>query len=66
VHTHKADLWDNPYIAVLLVPPLVRRFLINYCRELHYTTAMTGASLVAVNCSFDALESGYTREVSVV
>lgn len=52
--------------AVLLVPPLVRRFLINFCRQLHYTSAMTGASLVAVNCSFDVLESGHAQEVSAV
>jgi len=50
-------------IAVLLVPPLVKQYLINYARTLIYTTSLSYANIVSANCSFDVLESGRADEV---
>jgi len=49
--------------AVLLVPPLVKQYLINYARTLIYTTSLSYANIISVNCSFDVLESGRADEV---
>jgi 8-amino-7-oxononanoate synthase len=50
-------------IAVLLIPPLVKQYLINYARTLIYTTSLNYANIISVNCSFDILESGGAEEV---
>ncbi|KAI9460310.1 pyridoxal phosphate-dependent transferase [Boletus coccyginus] len=48
--------------AVLLTTELVKDYLLNYARSLVYTTTLTFANIVALNCSFDILEDG-TAEV---
>lgn len=50
-------------VAVLLVPSLVKQYLINYARTLIYTTSLSYANIISVNCSFDILESGRADEV---
>jgi 8-amino-7-oxononanoate synthase len=50
-------------IAVLLVPPIVKQYLINYARTLIYTTSLSYANIISANCSFDLLESGRADEV---
>ena len=50
-------------LAVLLVPPLVKQYLINYARTLIYTTSLSYANIISANCSFDVLESGRAEEV---
>ena len=50
-------------IAVLLVPPIVKQYLINYARTLIYTTSLSYANIISANCSFDLLESGGADEV---
>ena len=49
--------------AVLLVPPLVKQYLINYARTLIYTTSLSYANIISANCSFDMLECGRADEV---
>lgn len=49
--------------AILLVPPLVRDYLVNYARPLIYTTALSYANVIAANCSFDMLENGSASKV---
>jgi 8-amino-7-oxononanoate synthase len=50
-------------IAVLLVPPLVKQYLINYARTLIYTTSLSYANVISAGCSFDILESGRAEQV---
>lgn len=50
-------------IAVLLIPPLVKQYLINYARTLIYTTSLSYANIISTDCSFDILESGRADEV---
>jgi len=50
-------------VAVLLVPPLVKEYLINYARTLIYTTSQSHANIIFANCSLDVLESGRAEEV---
>ena len=52
-------------IAILLVPPLVKQYLINYARTLIYTTSLSHANIISANCSFDILESGLADEVQL-
>lgn len=49
---------------MLLVTPLVRDYLLNYARSLIYTTSLSNANIVAVDCSFDMLEDGSAENVS--
>ncbi|KAH8118196.1 PLP-dependent transferase [Phellopilus nigrolimitatus] len=44
--------------AVVLTSQLVKDYLLNYARPLIYTTALSCATVVAANCSFDILEDG--------
>ncbi|KZP22602.1 PLP-dependent transferase [Athelia psychrophila] len=44
--------------AVLITTPLVRSYLVNYARPLIYTTSLSYASVIAVDCAFDMLENG--------
>ena len=53
-------------IAVLLVPPLVKQYLINYARTLICTTSLSYANIVSANCSFHILESGRTDKVRLL
>ncbi|KAH0833415.1 PLP-dependent transferase [Lanmaoa asiatica] len=50
--------------AVLLTTDLVKNYLLNYARSLVYTTTLTFANIVAVNCSFDVLEDGTAEALS--
>ena len=51
------------HLAVLLVTPLVRDYLLNYARSLIYTTSLSYANIVAAECSFDMLEDGAAEKV---
>ena len=53
----------NHGTAVLLVPPLVKQYLINYARTLIYTTSLSYANIISAGCSFDILDSGCAEEV---
>ncbi|KAF8556492.1 PLP-dependent transferase [Imleria badia] len=44
--------------AVFLTTELVKDYLLNYARSLIYTTTLTFANIIAINCSFDLLEDG--------
>ncbi|KAH7928304.1 PLP-dependent transferase, partial [Leucogyrophana mollusca] len=48
--------------AVILTTELIRDYLVNYARSLIYTTSLTHANVIAIDCSFDLLEDG-TAEV---
>lgn len=50
-------------IAVLLTSELIRDYMLNYARSLIYTTAVSYANIVSVDCSFDLLEDGTARKV---
>lgn len=50
-------------VAVLLIPPLVKQYLINYARTLIYTTSLSYANIISADCSFDILASGRAEEV---
>ncbi|KAG8212853.1 PLP-dependent transferase [Butyriboletus roseoflavus] len=50
--------------AVLLTTELVKDYLLNYARSFVYTTTLTFANIIAVNCSFDMLEDGTTEALS--
>lgn len=49
--------------AVIIASPLVKTYLLNYARSLIYTTSLSAASVVAINCSFDMLEDGTSMKV---
>ena len=51
-------------LAVLLLTPLVRDYLLNYARSLIYTTSLSYANIIAADCSFDLLEEGEAGKVS--
>lgn len=53
----------NWRIAVVLTNELIKSYLLNYARPLIYTTALSCANVVAINCSFDLLEDGTASEV---
>lgn len=44
--------------AAILTTELIRDYLLNYARPLIYTTTLTYASIIAVDCAFDMLENG--------
>ena len=50
-------------LAVLLITPLVRDYLLNYARSLIYTTSLSNANIIAAECSFDMLEEGEAAKV---
>src|SRR5262245_13684383 len=50
-------------IAVILTNTLIRDYLLNYARTLIYTTSLSYANIVSVNCSFDMLEDGTAHQV---
>ncbi|KAI5122745.1 hypothetical protein M0805_009830 [Coniferiporia weirii] len=51
--------------AVVLTSQLVKSYLLNYARPLIYTTALSCANVVAINCSFDMLENGTTTRLAM-
>ena len=56
----------NGNVAVILASPLVKAYLLNYARSLIYTTSLSAANVVAINCSFDLLEDGTAATVCQV
>ncbi|KAF9230720.1 PLP-dependent transferase [Melanogaster broomeanus] len=62
LHTFGKSLGSSG--AVLLTTELVKDYLLNYARSLVYTTTLTYANVIAVNCSFDMLEDGTTEVLS--
>lgn len=50
--------------AVLLTSQTLRTFLINFARPFIYSTAMTIASALAIDCAWDVLESKEGEDVS--
>jgi 8-amino-7-oxononanoate synthase len=51
-------------IAAILTTELIRDYLLNYARPLIYTTALTYANVIGVECAFDMLENGSAEVVS--
>lgn len=49
--------------AVILTSELIRDYLLNYARSLIYTTALSYAQIISVDCSFDLLEDGTAKRV---
>lgn len=41
----------------MLTTPTVREYLVNYARSLIYTTTLSYANVISIDCSFDILES---------
>ncbi|OCH90356.1 PLP-dependent transferase [Obba rivulosa] len=50
--------------AVLLTSTLIRDYLINYARSLIYTTSLSHANIIAVDCSLDLLEDGTAENLA--
>ncbi|PCH42547.1 PLP-dependent transferase [Wolfiporia cocos MD-104 SS10] len=50
--------------AVLLTTPLIRDYLLNYARSLIYTTSLSYANIISVDCSFDLLEDGTATQLA--
>jgi 8-amino-7-oxononanoate synthase len=53
-------------IAVIVTNGLLRDYLINYARSLIYTTSLSYANVIAVDCSFDMLNNGVAQNVRQV
>lgn len=54
----------SPYFtAVLLTSELIRDYMLNYARSLIYTTSLSYANIIAIDCSFDLLENGTSEKV---
>jgi len=51
-------------VAAILTTELIRDYLLNYARPLIYTTALTYANVIGVECAFDMLEDGSAEVVS--
>lgn len=52
-------------VAVLVTSTLIRDYMINYARSFIYTTSISYANIIAVDCSFDLLEQGALEPVSL-
>lgn len=50
-------------IAVIVTNILLRDYMINYARTLIYTTSLSYANVIAVDCSFDMLKNGAAQKV---
>jgi 8-amino-7-oxononanoate synthase len=50
-------------IAVVVTNNLLRDYMINYARTLIYTTSLSYANVIAVDCSFDMLDNGVAKTV---
>lgn len=53
----------SPSVAVVLADEVVRDYMLNYARSLIYTTSLSYANIVAIDCSFDMLENGTAKKV---
>jgi 8-amino-7-oxononanoate synthase len=53
-------------IAVLLCPPTIRSFLINFARPFIFSTAISHTSLIALHSAFDLLQSQEGNQVSQI
>lgn len=51
------------FTAVLLTSELIRDYMLNYARSLIYTTSLSYANIIAIDCSFDLLENGTSEKV---
>ncbi|KIY45517.1 PLP-dependent transferase [Fistulina hepatica ATCC 64428] len=51
--------------AVVLTNTLIRDYLLNYARSLIYTTSLSYATVVAIDCSFDMLEDGVAQQLAI-
>ncbi|KAL1741995.1 pyridoxal phosphate-dependent transferase [Schizophyllum fasciatum] len=50
--------------AFLLVPPVLKSYLLNYARPLIYTTAPAYSAVVAADCALDVLQSGASEKLA--
>jgi len=50
--------------AVMLVTPVIKAYLLNHARTLIFTTSLSAANIVAINCSFDMLENGTSTQLA--
>lgn len=57
---------EHRCVAAILTTELIRDYLLNYGRSLIYTTTLTYANIIAVECAFDMLENGSAEVVSSV
>jgi len=48
---------------VIVTNIVIRDYLLNYARSLIYTTSLSFANVIAVECSFDMLENGTAQDV---
>ncbi|KDQ09167.1 hypothetical protein BOTBODRAFT_533261 [Botryobasidium botryosum FD-172 SS1] len=55
---------SGAFLAVFLVSPILREYLINYARPLIYTTAMSHTTVLSIGCSLDFLENGTASKLS--
>ncbi|EIW83793.1 PLP-dependent transferase [Coniophora puteana RWD-64-598 SS2] len=62
LHTFGKALGGNG--AALLTTVLIRDYLLNYARSLIYTTSLTNANVIAVDCSFDLMEDGTASKLA--
>jgi 8-amino-7-oxononanoate synthase len=58
-----SDSTHSNTIAVMVTNSLLRDYMINYARTLIYTTSLSYANVIAVNCSFDMLNNGVAKKV---
>lgn len=52
--------------AVILTSTLIRDYMLNYARSLIYTTSLSHANIISVDCSFDLLEDGTAKKVMLL
>ncbi|KIM82312.1 hypothetical protein PILCRDRAFT_820694 [Piloderma croceum F 1598] len=50
--------------AVIVTNSLLRDYMINYARTLIYTTSLSYANVIAVDCSFDMLDNGVAKTLA--
>ena len=55
---------DSFLPAVFLTTPLVKEYLINYARSLIFTTSLSCANVIAIDCSFDLMQDGTTAKLA--
>ena len=57
---------NDAFVAVILINPVVRQYVINYGRPFIFTTSMPRTSVCVLNASFDHIGSPAGDEVSIV
>ncbi|KAI0075998.1 PLP-dependent transferase [Panus rudis PR-1116 ss-1] len=50
--------------AVVLTTEVIRDYMLNYARSLIYTTSLSYANIISVDCSFDLLENGTAKKLA--